>query len=107
MKLLLSRRTGLILAVVYLMVVFGLDYLSVERGVDGATVAVTVITFPAGTLTTIVFLLLAVVFGFDDYSPGPDSYAPSVYAISGIVQLVLVWCLLKTIRRHREKTPHL
>ncbi|WP_405817622.1 hypothetical protein OG241_23645 [Streptomyces sp. NBC_01390] len=99
MKFALSRRAGLLIALVYLVVVFGLDYLSVERGVDAAAVAVSVITFPSGFLTTIVFLLLAVAFGFDDYSPGPDSYAPSVYAVAGIVQVLLAWLVLRAVRK--------
>ncbi|WP_043676167.1 hypothetical protein [Streptomyces xylophagus] len=100
----LSRRTGLILAAVYLVVVFGLDFLSAEHGMDAASVVVSVITFPAGTLTTVVFLLLAVVFGFDGYSPGPDTYAPSVHAVAGIVEVILVWAVLRAAVRRRSRT---
>ncbi|WP_105972255.1 hypothetical protein [Streptomyces geranii] len=84
-------KTGPLIALVYLVVVFGLDYLGVDRGSDTAAVALYVITFPSGFLTTIAFLLLGGAVGFDEYSPGPDSYAPSVYAVAGIVQVLLVW----------------
>jgi multisubunit Na+/H+ antiporter MnhB subunit len=89
------------------MVVFGLDYLSVERGMDTATVAVAVLTFPAGFLTTLAFLLLAVALGHDEYSPGPDTYAPSVYAVGGVVQVVLIWLVLRAFQKYREKADHL
>ncbi|MER7181791.1 hypothetical protein ABT404_20295 [Streptomyces hyaluromycini] len=97
-----SRRTGVLLALAYLAAVFGLDYLSVERGLDAATVAVTVVTFPSGIVTTILFLLGAVVFGYDDYSPGPDTYAPSVHAVAGIGQVVLFWLVLRLLRKRQE-----
>ncbi|MEU6222511.1 hypothetical protein [Streptomyces sp. NPDC047042] len=103
MKSLPSNRTGLLIALAYLVVVFGLDYLSVDRGVDAAAVAVSVITFPSGFLTTIAFLLIGVAFGFDDYSPGPDSYAPSVYAIAGIVQVLLAWLVLRALRNRARQ----
>ncbi|MFJ2115002.1 MULTISPECIES: hypothetical protein [unclassified Streptomyces] len=99
----LSRRAGLLIALAYLVVVFGLDYLSVERGVDAAAVAVSVITFPSGFLTTIVFLLLAVAFGFDEYSPGADSYAPSVHAVAGIVQVLLAWLVLRILKKRTRQ----
>ncbi|MFJ9704077.1 hypothetical protein [Streptomyces sp. NPDC101234] len=92
-----SRKTGAILALAYLVVVFALDYLSVEHGLDAATAAVTVITFPSGTVTTVLLLLGAVVLGHDDYSPGPDTYAPSVHVVAGIVQIVLVRLVLAAV----------
>ncbi|MFL6001091.1 MAG: hypothetical protein ACJ736_43575 [Streptomyces sp.] len=49
-------------------------------------------------MTTVVFLLAAVVFGIDDYSPGPDTYVPSVHAIAGIVQVLLIWLVLRALR---------
>ncbi|MDT9699627.1 hypothetical protein [Streptomyces sp. P17] len=92
------------LALAYLVVVFGLDYLSVEQGMDAAAVVLSVITFPSGVVTTVLFLFAAVVFGFDDYSPGADGYAPSVQAIAGIVQVVLIWLVLRVLRKRRENT---
>ncbi|MFD4598898.1 hypothetical protein ACFWPQ_12785 [Streptomyces sp. NPDC058464] len=97
-----SRRTGALLALAYLVTVFGLDYLSVEHGLDAAAAAVTVITFPSGVVTTVLFLLGAVVFGYDDHSPGPDTYAPSVHAVAGIVQVVLFWLVLRQLRKRQE-----
>ena len=96
-----SRRTAAVLALVYLAVVFGLDYLSVEHGLDAATAAVTVLTFPSGVLTTVLFLLGAVTLGLDDQSPGPDTYAPSVHAVAGIVQVALVWLVLRLLNSVR------
>ncbi|MGW0418911.1 hypothetical protein [Streptomyces sp. NPDC003015] len=83
---------------------FGLDYLSVEQGKDAAAVVLSVITFPSGVVTTVVFLFAAVVFGFDDYSPGQDTYAPSVQAIAGIVQVLLIWLVLRVLRKRRAST---
>jgi len=91
-----SRGAGVLLALAYLAVVFGLDYLGVEQGV------LSVITFPSGSVTTVLFLFAAVIFGFDDYSPGADGYAPSVQAIAGIVQVVLIWLVLGVLRKRRE-----
>ncbi|MFJ6392529.1 hypothetical protein ACIQJT_33580 [Streptomyces sp. NPDC091972] len=85
------------LALAYLAVVFGLDWLSVEQGRDAAAIVLSVITFPSGVVTTVVFLLAAVVFGFDDHSPGPDTYAPSVHAIAGVVQVLLIWLVLRSL----------
>ncbi|MFC9843930.1 hypothetical protein ACFWFF_32875 [Streptomyces sp. NPDC060223] len=99
-----SRRAGVMLALAYLVVVFGLDYLSVEQGVDAASVVLSVITFPSGVVTTVLFLFAAVIFGFDDYSPGADGYAPSVQAIAGIVQVALIWLVLRVLRKRRENT---
>ncbi|MFE4416211.1 hypothetical protein [Streptomyces sp. NPDC056821] len=106
MKFPTSRRTGVLIALAYLLVVFGLDYLSVERGIDAASVAVTVITFPAGILTTVAFLFLAAVFGYDDATSGPDTYTPSVHAIAGIVQVLLAWALLRALKGRWKKTAH-
>lgn len=99
-----SRRSGVLLALAYLAVVFGLDYLSVEHGQDAASVALSVLTFPSGTVTTVVFLLAAADFGLADDTPGPDTYAPSVHAIAGIVQVGLIWLVLRMLRRRRERT---
>ncbi|MEU0941189.1 hypothetical protein ABZ379_00080 [Streptomyces canus] len=95
----------MLLALAYLMVVFGLDCLSVEQGRDAAALVLSVITFPSGFVTTIVFLLAAVVFGFDDYSPGPDTYVPSVHAMAGIVQVVLIWLVLRALKGRRARPP--
>ncbi|MEV8452639.1 hypothetical protein AB0467_09375 [Streptomyces sp. NPDC052095] len=96
-----SWRTGVPLALAYLVAVFGLDYLSGERGSDLAGLVELVITFPSGIVTLILLLLLAAVFGFDDGSTGPDTYAPSVYAVSGIVQVLLVWLVLWVVKKQR------
>ncbi|MEU9447790.1 hypothetical protein [Streptomyces sp. NPDC048277] len=98
-----SRTRGVILALAYLAVVFGLDYLGVERGLDAATVVLTVITFPSGVLTTVLFLFGAVSFGYDDFSSGPDTYAPSVHAVAGIVQVALFGAALRALRRCRNE----
>ncbi|MFL6001090.1 MAG: hypothetical protein ACJ736_43570 [Streptomyces sp.] len=39
-------QSGALLALVYLVAVFALDYLSVEQGKDAAAVVLSVITFP-------------------------------------------------------------
>ncbi|MEV5845097.1 hypothetical protein AB0M32_24325 [Streptomyces sp. NPDC051985] len=96
-----SRRTAAVLALAYLAVVFGLDYLSTEHGLDAATAAVTVLTFPSAVVTTVAFLLGAVTLGLDDQTPGPDTYAPSVHAVAGIVQVALVWLALRRLNSGR------
>lgn len=93
----------MILALVYLAVVFGLDYLSTGQGVDAAAVALSVITFPSGLVTTIVFLLLAVDFGSDDYTAATGGYEPSGHVIAGVVQVVLVWAVLRAVKKRRER----
>ncbi|MFE9248349.1 hypothetical protein [Streptomyces sp. NPDC007088] len=98
-----SSRALLTLALVYLAIVFGLDYLSVEQGMDFATVVLSVLTFPSNIVTTVLFLLAAVVVGYDDYDPGPDVYTPSVQAIGGIVQVVVFWLVIRALRKRREK----
>ncbi|NKQ28557.1 hypothetical protein [Streptomyces galbus] len=105
MTLLPSRRTGLLLALAYLLVVSGLDYLGAERGTDAAAVAVSVLTFPAGFLTTLAVLFLAVAVGDD--SPGPDTYAPSVHAVGAVAQVLLVWLVLRASRTYRSRADHL
>ena len=55
-------------------------------------------------LAVVVFLLAAVLLGFADHASGPDAYAPSVQAIAGILQVGLIWLVLRMLGR-RRRTP--
>ncbi|WP_411103912.1 hypothetical protein [Streptomyces sp. cmx-4-9] len=82
----------------YLAVITALDVLWWVRDAAWAEAALTVLTFPSHVLVTVLLLLLAALTGWEETAPG-EGYAPSVYAVAGLVQAVLALGVLWLARR--------